>query len=100
MAVLSNHRGQGVGAALLDAAVEKARHLGFSKVYLHAQTHALGFYKRLGFKKDEEEFMEAGIPHYHMTQRLLPPDDNIQRKANINGNQRFSLKPVDRTKMT
>ena len=99
MAVLSNHRGQGVGTALLNSAVEKARHLGFGEVYLHAQTHALGFYERLGFKKDGEEFMEADIPHYPMTQGLMPPNDNIQRKANVIGNQEFAVKPFDSTKL-
>lgn len=70
MAVLTQHRGQGVGAALLEAAVEKARHLGMDQVYLHAQTHALGFYEGLGFKAQGDEFMDAGIPHRHMTQTL------------------------------
>ena len=55
MAVLSNYRRRGIGAALLRTAIEKARHLGFSNVYLHAQTHAIGFYQQLGFKKNGQE---------------------------------------------
>jgi GNAT superfamily N-acetyltransferase len=34
MAVLAEHRGSGVGAALLEAAVNYARQLGFSSVFL------------------------------------------------------------------
>ncbi|MGV0035050.1 MAG: GNAT family N-acetyltransferase [Candidatus Azotimanducaceae bacterium WSBS_2022_MAG_OTU7] len=70
MAVLSNYRKFGVGAALLEQAVEKARHLGFSSVFLNAQTHALGFYEKAGFVAEGEEFQEADIAHYRMTQAL------------------------------
>ena len=80
MAVLSNWRGRGIGAALMEAAVEKARYLGFSKIYLHAQSHAEVFYERLGFIKDGQEFKEAGIAHYHMTRELRPP----RGKNNLN----------------
>ena len=74
MAVLSDYRGTGIGATLLGAAVNHARHLGFTTVFLNAQTHALGFYQRAGFTADGAEFMEAGIPHYHMTQSLIPAE--------------------------
>jgi len=82
MAVLSDYRGTGIGAALLQAAVDHARHLGFAVAFLNAQSHALGFYKRAGFTADGAEFMEAGIPHYHMTQSLIttenPPARTIE----------------------
>ena len=71
MAVLSQHRKHGVGAALLERTVEKARGLGFEQVYLNAQTHALGFYERSGFQAEGDEFMEADIPHIRMTQNLV-----------------------------
>jgi len=70
MAVIKEYRGFGVGTGLLKAAVIKAADLGFDKVYLHAQTHALEFYERLGFTKTGKEFLEAGIPHFYMTQDL------------------------------
>ena len=87
MAVLSNYRRRGIGAALLRTAIEKARHLGFSNVYLHAQTHAIGFYQQLGFKKNGQEFVEAGIPHYQMTQGLKRLENKLQLKAETNGNR-------------
>ncbi len=95
MAVLSQHRKHGVGAALLEQAVEKARHLGFQQVYLNAQTHALGFYERCGFTAEGEEFMEAGIAHRRMTQNLSPPVDNVQRKNLVNPDIDMSVKPFD-----
>ena len=68
--VLSRIRGRGIGFALLEAAIQKARTLGMNGVYLNAQTHALGFYERAGFVAEGDEFMEAGIPHYRMRQSL------------------------------
>jgi predicted GNAT family N-acyltransferase len=63
LAVLAEYRGQGVGSAMLIRLVEEARQRDFDQVYLHAQTHALNFYKKFGFVSDEEIFSEGGIPH-------------------------------------
>jgi predicted GNAT family N-acyltransferase len=63
LAVLGEYRGQGVGSAMLIRLVEEARQRGFDQVYLHAQTHALSFYKKFGFVSDAEIFSEGGIPH-------------------------------------
>ncbi len=63
LAVLAEYRGQGVGSAILTRLLEEARKQGFSQVYLHAQTHALDFYKKFGFVSDEEIFSEGGIRH-------------------------------------
>jgi len=63
LAVLGEYRGQGVGSAMLIRLVEEARQRGFDQVYLHAQTHALSFYKKFGFVSDEEIFSEGGVPH-------------------------------------
>ncbi len=70
MAVLPSGRGRGTGAALVRAAEELARESGLDRVELHAQTHALGFYQRLGYAAHGEEFMDAGIPHLHMEHEL------------------------------
>lgn len=100
MAVLSEYRKHGIGAALLEAAVEKARHLGMPSVFLNAQAHALGFYERCGFIAEGDEFMEAGIPHRRMTQVLAPPDDNIQRRASVEGELEITVKPFDTSEVT
>ena len=70
LAVRRNWRGQGVGAALLDALIELARGDGHREVALNAQTHALAFYARRGFAPSGEPFIEAGIPHQAMAQSL------------------------------
>jgi predicted GNAT family N-acyltransferase len=70
MAVLKEWRGQGVGAALLRALLDRARERGLEKVVLHAQKQAMGFYLRFGFSALGEEFSEAGIPHREMALEL------------------------------
>ena len=73
MAVLREWRRRGVGAALMEALLQKAREQSLSRVTLHAQTHAAGFYRRLGFSERGGEFWEAGIAHVEMTLELSPP---------------------------
>ncbi len=73
MAVLPELRGCGLGARLLGAAVDEARRQGMRKVFLHAQTHAAGFYRKAGFVPVGGEYMEAGIPHQSMELELPIP---------------------------
>ncbi|MFJ8857369.1 GNAT family N-acetyltransferase [Streptomyces sp. NPDC102451] len=70
LAVTRAARGLGVGAALVRAIEEEARTLGLTAVDLHAQTHALGFYERLGYTAYGPEFPDAGIPHRSMRRTL------------------------------
>lgn len=73
VAVLKPFRGRGVGARLMEAAVEEAREKGFPRVVLNAQTHARGFYERLGFRAEGELFDECGIEHIRMVLDLRAP---------------------------
>ena len=72
MAVLKERRGQGVGAALLRAMLDRARERSMTRAVLHAQVRAAGFYRRFGFRERGGEFLEAGIPHVEMTLDLFP----------------------------
>jgi ElaA protein len=65
--VLKDCRGTGLGAALIRAAVAQfAARGGIARVKLGAQTHALGFYERLGFRAYGPDYLDAGIPHRDM----------------------------------
>lgn len=65
--ILPEARGTGLGAALMRAAIDRFRAVpGVKKVKLGAQTHALGFYERLGFTAIGDDFDEAGIAHREM----------------------------------
>ncbi|MFG2331174.1 GNAT family N-acetyltransferase [Streptomyces sp. NPDC048604] len=70
LAVSKAARGLGVGAALVRAIEDAARERGLTAVDLHAQTHALGFYERLGYAAYGPEFPDAGIPHRAMRRVL------------------------------
>ncbi|MEV0120178.1 GNAT family N-acetyltransferase [Streptomyces sp. NPDC050703] len=70
LAVRRTARGLGVGARLVAAIEDAARARGLTAVDLHAQTHALGFYERLGYEVYGPEFPDAGIPHRAMRKAL------------------------------
>ncbi|MEU6843641.1 GNAT family N-acetyltransferase [Streptomyces sp. NPDC046716] len=70
LAVAKVARGRGVGAALVGAIEDAARDRGLAAVDLHAQTHALGFYERLGYEAYGPEFPDAGIPHLAMRKTI------------------------------
>ncbi|MDF2375578.1 MAG: GNAT family N-acetyltransferase [Verrucomicrobiales bacterium] len=70
VSVLIEWRKAGVGRCLMHALIREARGRKLRRVYLHAQTRTLGFYRKLGFSPRGEEFEEAGIPHFEMILHL------------------------------
>ena len=69
--VLPQARGTGLGAALIRAALDVLRiRPGIVRAKLGAQTHAIGFYEKLGFKAYGPEYDDAGIPHRDMVRDL------------------------------
>ncbi|MDZ4088682.1 MAG: GNAT family N-acetyltransferase [Tabrizicola sp.] len=69
--VLPRARGTGLGAALIRAALDVLRDQpGVTEAYLGSQSHATGFYEKLGFALEGDEFLDAGIPHRHMRRAL------------------------------
>ncbi|WP_305370966.1 GNAT family N-acetyltransferase [Photobacterium leiognathi] len=70
IAIMKAARGQGLGAKVVQALVEYAQQQGYPRVDLGAQTHAVDFYRKLGFMSYGDEFMEANIPHQAMEQIL------------------------------
>jgi predicted GNAT family N-acyltransferase len=69
--VLPEARGTGLGAALIRAALDELRRVpGVSTAVLGSQTQATGFYEKLGFEVEGEEFLDAGIAHRHMRRSL------------------------------
>jgi len=68
--VLSSHRGTGLGAAIILQCIEIAREKGAARAVLGAQTHALGFYEKLGFAAFGPVYDDAGIAHRDM-ERIL-----------------------------
>lgn len=73
MAVLAEQRSRGIGRQLLETAVGHAVTLGMPRVFLHAQRHAEGFYRKSGFVPTGAETVEAGIEHVEMDMILPIP---------------------------
>ncbi|MCG7199367.1 GNAT family N-acetyltransferase [Marinobacter pelagius] len=71
MAVLPEHRGQGIGEALLRHLLAEAADQ-YDEIRLSAQEHAIPFYERSGFHVCSDVYDDAGIPHYDM--RCLAPE--------------------------
>lgn len=64
--ILPEYRGRGAGKTLMEFVIRHAKTLGFEKIKLHSQDHAIGFYEKLGFMITSDRFYEAGIPHHVM----------------------------------
>lgn len=72
MATAPDRRGEGVGAAVLDAAVAYVRSQGSPLVWCHARATAKSFYAAHGFQSHGEIFtdLEHPIPHRRMYREL------------------------------
>jgi len=76
------HRGTGLSAELLAAALER---VGDDPCVLDAQSHLTAFYERWGFAATGAEFLEDGIPHVPMRR---PPRDNYGSAATSSATER------------
>ena len=69
--VVKTARGTGLGAKLIEACVSVARNqAGITRAKLGAQTHAIGFYEKLGFEVYGPIYLDAGIDHRDMVKPL------------------------------
>ncbi|MEC3657990.1 GNAT family N-acetyltransferase [Bacillus velezensis] len=65
--VVQSHRSLGVGAIIMQALEKAAAAQGAGSFILHAQTQAVPFYEKQGYRVTSgEEFLDAGIPHLEM----------------------------------
>lgn len=65
--VLTLVHGKGTGSQLMKYAISELKSkTNCKKFIMDAQSHAISFYKRLGFIITSEEYLEEGIPHVDM----------------------------------
>ena len=65
--VLSRVHKTGLGRILFDEAIPRIlEHFGKDEILVDAQSHAVGFYEKMGFEVISDEFIEEGIPHKAM----------------------------------
>ncbi len=70
MAVLNDLQGKGIGKALTIFAENLARDHGYRIMNMHARKIAVGFYEKMGYTVQGDEFIELTIPHYVMIKEL------------------------------
>ncbi len=69
--VLTLEHGRGTGRKLMDISIaEIKRCFGCSRLTLHAQKTAIGFYEKLGFSIVSDEFLEEGVVHVTMEKEV------------------------------
>lgn len=71
MAVDQRMQRNGVGATIMHFAENLAKDSGGKQVMMHARKTAIGFYEKLGYTADGDEFSEVGIPHVQMSKNLI-----------------------------
>ena len=68
LAVAMEYRDRQIGRSIMDAALNIATdNLKAKIVEIHAQSHVIPFYEKLGFVVSSDEFLEEGVPHRKMT---------------------------------
>lgn len=70
VAVLPPFRGLGIGWEIMDALLDAAGQRGAQRITLSAQTHALGFYRLLGFRTVGKPWVMGNIEHITMVREL------------------------------
>ncbi len=63
IAVRKAYRGKGYGQQIVTAAEDAVKVLHGEEIYIHAQSHALEFYEKLGYEPIGEPDIEEGCPH-------------------------------------
>ncbi len=70
MAVEQSWQGRGLGKKIISKVEELLRNKSYKQVELHARKTAIGFYLKMGYEIDSDEFTEVGIPHFRMIKKL------------------------------
>ncbi|MBM7622047.1 putative GNAT family N-acyltransferase [Bacillus tianshenii] len=69
--VLPTHRiAKGSGRKIMNFIEGYALSKGITSLKLNAQTHAEGFYSKLGYQTVSDIFLDAGIPHVTMIKKI------------------------------
>ncbi|MDM8100261.1 GNAT family N-acetyltransferase [Oceanobacillus oncorhynchi] len=68
--ILKPYRKYGLGKVIVQSLEEIVLQKRLTRAKLHGQTHAEGFYHKLGYETVSDEFLEDGIPHYLMVKQF------------------------------
>lgn len=71
MAVRTDCRGKGIGAAIIEFAETVAKENQFSVLMMHARDPVIDFYEKCGYTVEGDQFFEVGIGHHKMRKQLI-----------------------------
>lgn len=76
---LTVRHGEGLGRRLMEEALPVVKErLGCEAIVFHAQRHAEGFYHKLGFVTTSDVFLEEGIEHVIMRNKVQSSKFKVQ----------------------
>lgn len=72
LVVKENFQRQGIGKGILNYLMSFSQEKGYKKIILSAKVEAKGFYEKLGFVSEGDEFpsKKTGLPHIKMVKSL------------------------------
>ncbi len=70
VAVKKNMRRYGIGTGICKLLLTIAKDEGVRKIYVGSQLTAVDFYSTMGFEKQGDAYMEAGIAHVKMARSI------------------------------
>jgi len=70
VAVDKPYQGEGVGKALVEYALKRAKEAGYTTVIMYAMLSVVAFYEKLGFKQEGDIFEEQGITFAKMVKSI------------------------------
>lgn len=70
IAVLKEYRGQHLGAQIVQELLKRAKEAGAVRAYVSAQSYAVPFYQKFGFREYGDEYLDGRIPHRDMDRTL------------------------------
>jgi predicted GNAT family N-acyltransferase len=70
IAVIREYRGKGLGNSIIKAAEDCIKEMGGKKAMLSAQVRVSDFYKKQGYMKQGDVFMDQDCPHIWMDKEL------------------------------
>ncbi|WP_339735329.1 GNAT family N-acetyltransferase [uncultured Gimesia sp.] len=71
MAVSVEYQNQGIGKQLVRNMELDLKQQGVESLELEARSTAVGFYEKLGYDAEGEEFLAVSIPHVRMVKSLV-----------------------------
>lgn len=81
MAVLPSQQGRGLGAAVLDYALERVAETGGGLVWANIRVAKVGFYEKWGFTISEDQFfVREGSPMHHYGELLVMPHPSVSEQ--------------------